>query len=316
MDKLGYSGLIKRNNMAYMKEITRINPGCIILLVDQSSSMSKPLVGRNTTKADVAAEIINNFIRETILDCTRNDGIRDYFYLGVIRYHTNRNGENVISPALGNLSQKHDLLPISEISDNPMRFEKAYETEINPDTGEPKEIEQILPIWCEPVAEGKAPMCSAFRFTCQILEKWVADHPNSFPPIVINITGGKPSDGNFKDIITEARKLMGVATTDGNALLFNVYLSKSSKNSIVFPANTKKLPDKFAKTMFETSSGIPDILLKSLEWRMKTKYSPRAHGLMCNVNNPEILITNSVLCMARIDIAFQVAYLSYLAEDK
>ena len=46
----------------YSAQITRANPTCIILLLDQSASMSDPFSGDSAKKkADFVAEVVNQF---------------------------------------------------------------------------------------------------------------------------------------------------------------------------------------------------------------------------------------------------------------
>lgn len=267
--------------MVYIKEITRRNPGCIMFLIDQSQSMSKPLAEVYATRSDVAAHIINEFIMETALNCTRAYGTRDYFYISIIGYRTDMEGNDIIGPVLGVPFQRRELIPISELTKNPLRFDKINISEVNFDTGEPEEIEKKIPIWYEPVVEGRAPLCSALRYARGVLEKWAVEHPDSFPPIVINITGGEYSDGDHADLVAEAHRLTEVATRYGNTLLFNIYLSEIPPHEIIFPSEANELPDEFARALFEASSIIPDPILKRLNWGEKV-LSPGARGLLCN----------------------------------
>ena len=50
-----------------------------------------------------------------------------------------------------------------------------------------------MPIWVEPIKEdGSTNMKGAFEQAKAILEKWVADKPQSPAPVVINISDGVP----------------------------------------------------------------------------------------------------------------------------
>jgi Mg-chelatase subunit ChlD len=53
-----------------------------------------------------------------------------------------------------------------------------------------------FPIWFDPVANGGTPMCAALGRATTILQGWLAQHPDCFPPIVINITDGEATDGD------------------------------------------------------------------------------------------------------------------------
>ena len=86
-------------------------------------------------------------------------------------------------------------------------------------------------------------------------ESWIAQHPRSFPPIVVHITDGESQDG---DPVAYADAIRKLATSDGNVLLFNCHLSATAADPFMFPAKPDGLPDKLAKMLFEMSSVLPD----------------------------------------------------------
>ena len=94
-------------------------------------------------------------------------------------------------------------------------------------------------------------MCAALRRARSILEPWALEHPESFPPIIINITDGESTDG---DPTGEAFSLRSLSTRDGSALLFNVHISSRSGRPIELPSDDSVLPDDYAKTLFHMSS--------------------------------------------------------------
>jgi len=74
-------------------EISRTNPACILILIDQSTSMAIRLKN-GRSKADFLADVVNKTIYTLITSSSKADGVRDYFYLGVIAYSSSgaRNG--------------------------------------------------------------------------------------------------------------------------------------------------------------------------------------------------------------------------------
>ena len=73
--------------MAYQAEISRSNPTCFLFLVDQSGSMAEPFassVGRS--KADELATILNRLLASLVIRCSKDEGVRDYFEVGVLGY--------------------------------------------------------------------------------------------------------------------------------------------------------------------------------------------------------------------------------------
>src|SRR5450759_1590201 len=196
--------------MAYTAEISRTNPSCFLFLIDQSGSMDDPFGAGESQrkKADGVADAINRLLQNLVIKCAKSEGVRDYYYAGVLGY-----GSSVGPAFAGSLSGK-GLTSISEIADNPARVDERTK---RVDDGAGGILDQSVkfPIWFDAVARGGTPMCEALRRAETILSTWVADHPDCFPPIVINITDGESTDG---DPITAAEAVRCVSSNDGETL--------------------------------------------------------------------------------------------------
>ncbi len=106
--------------MPYTAEISRTNPGCFIFLVDQSASMSDPMESGETTqqRAEVVSNAINRLLTELSVKCAKEEGVRDYFHVAVIGY-----GHNQVGSAYQGTLAGRDLVPLSEVANNPARVE-------------------------------------------------------------------------------------------------------------------------------------------------------------------------------------------------
>jgi hypothetical protein len=217
--------------MPYEAEITRDNPGCFLFLIDQSGSMGDRIADKlgGKTKAQGVADAINDLLNDLIIKCTRPDGVRDYFDVGVIGY-----GEKVGTAFTGVLANR-DLVPLSEVA----KYRSGQGAR--------------FPIRFGPVAEGDTPMCAALERSYDVLEKWVLRHPASYPPFVINITDGEATDGNP---IEPARRLASLSTKDGNVLIFNCHISAKRDKPILFPHDSKAVPA-YGPRLFQMSSILP-----------------------------------------------------------
>lgn len=259
--------------MPYSALINRANPSCFIFLLDQSGSMQDvidpsnviPLtqpqvvdgrtythVADGRTKSSVVADVINRFLMNLVLRCTREDGVRDYFDIGVIGYSGNGSSTKVASVFTGNLSDR-DLVSISEIAKNPSRIEEKVK-KVEDGAGGLVNQKTRFPIWLEPYAYGGTPMTKALKEAHNKLEIWVANHQASFPPIVINITDGEWSD---EDPDNTASELTSLHTEDGNVLLFNVHITATGGEPVLYPSSENELTDQFAKRLFNISSTLP-----------------------------------------------------------
>lgn len=235
--------------MLYQAEISRSNPSCFLFLIDQSASMSDPFGSGETkkSKADGVADAINRLLQNLVIKCAKSEGVRDYYHVGVIGY-----GATVKSGFTFNISE--DLLaPISLIANSPLRIEERSK---KVDDGAGGLVDQTIkfPIWFDPIANGGTPMCQVLTEAKNVITSWLNEHPNCFPPIVINITDGEATDGNPQ---LNANDIKEMASTDGNVLLFNVHISSKNTSPIEFPDSLENLPDEFAKLLFEMSSLLP-----------------------------------------------------------
>ena len=233
--------------MPYKAEISRDNPSCFLFLIDQSKSMEDKLsIGDDTQKmANGVADSINRWLQELSIKCAKSEGVRDYYNVGVIGY-----GKTVGPSFVGPLEGR-ELIPISEIADNPARVDER--TKKIPDgAGGLVEQSTRIPVWFDPVANGGTPMCQAAGEAKRILESWIAEHPDSFPPIVINITDGASTDGNPTEHL---QTLMDLSTSDGNVMLFNIHLSGNrNAKPVSFSDSPDNLPDGYSKMLFQTAS--------------------------------------------------------------
>lgn|GEM_PF-155126 len=265
--------------MEYSAQISRTNPSCLLFLVDQSQSMAEPFIGNpGQTKATVVADALNRLIQNVVLRSAKADGVRDYFHVGVIGY-----GKG-IQAGFGGSLPFNTLVPVSELGMHPLRVESRMK--LIPDgAGGLVEREVKFPIWFDAVADGTTPMCEAFSAAGLAIKGFVEQYPNSYPPIVLNLTDGMPSDGNPQ---SHARSIRNMRTSDGAALVFNLLISNKPVQPDYFPATEDHFPDNCAKLLFRMSSILPPKLWEAA----KTEghhVQPRARGVVINADPTAIV---------------------------
>lgn len=246
--------------MPYAAEISRTNPSCFLFLIDQSGSMQDPFgsaggSASGKTKAEGLADAINRLLQNLVIKCAKSEGIRDYYHVGVVGY-----GGRGVGPAFSGVLKGKEWVPISEIGNNPSRVEQRVK---KVDDGAGGLVEQKIkfPVWFDAVGEGGTPMCTAFITATKMLVNWLSEHPNCFPPIVINISDGESSDA---DPYQAASDLMTLSSSDGEVMLFNLHLSSSNQKPIEFPEVDANLPDDHSKFLFSISSHLPEYMQKML----------------------------------------------------
>ena len=242
----------------YQESISRKRPGCIIFLLDRSDSMSRSW-GGSETLAEGAARAINSILLELCLRAQKGQGLSyHYFDIGMIGYGLRpmAGGEGVES-AFGGALAGRDLVPLPELRDNPIAVREV----VSPDAGPPARA----PVWVEPMQGYRTPMCEAIAIAGLHVFEWAQAHPESFPPIIINITDGFVTDSPFDGATLDewAERLTGIGTQDGPALLFNIFLAPEP-NLVMLPATDAGLPSP-GPDLFRISSVLPPPMVLSAQ---------------------------------------------------
>lgn len=262
----------------YSKKIDRNHPAAIVLLLDQSLSMKMPwdnsseedetlellrLLAEDVesvtaddarTRSSRLADLTNSFIRELILSSTFGDEVRPYFHLAVIGY----GGEDEVTSLLDGTSIEEPFIPINKLHEPTVR-------EIVDSGRLRRKLE-----WVKPKSAGMTPMFGALGFAREALSSWVREHPDSFPPIVFNITDGEPTDLDIEDsdgyseFVSLSNGIQSLSTDDGCTLLFSALISNIDIPAQQYPL-VKPQGDSAAALLFETSSVIPENLRNSAE---------------------------------------------------
>jgi hypothetical protein len=270
--------------MSYEQEHSRLNPAYFIFLLDQSGSMIDPIGGGGGKKKEEAvAENLNAWIENMILNCSAAEGVRNYMDASVIGYCTDENGEAIIEPVLGGPLAGRERVSITELADNVAREEDRITHIFDDDTGKMLEIPYKYKVWVEPKSCFGAPMCSALLKAYELAEAWIAEHSDSFPPIVINFSGGESTDAAPHE---DAKSLRSLSTDDGNVLLFNCCMSKEESAEVLYPSTAAELPlelEPNAQTLFDISSEFPENLMR-IGTALGFELSPGARGMAFNAD--------------------------------
>lgn len=265
--------------MPYQAPIQRSDPTAFLFLVDQSGSMGDRMASTERTKAQFVADVLNRTLMNLVTRCSKADGVRDYFEVGVIGYG-DTGAQNSLQGALG----AKILNPISAIEAHPLRVEERRR---KVDDGAGGIIEQAVkfPVWFEPRANGGTPMCAAITRAAEELAAWCDAHPNSYPPTVLHVTDGESTDGDPEQL---AHTLREFHTSDGNILLLNLHVSDKAGHPITFPAGESGLPDLHAKLLFRISSQLPEHLIRVAQEKGHS-VSAESRGYVFNAEAAEIV---------------------------
>ncbi|WP_280483394.1 VWA domain-containing protein [Nocardia farcinica] len=240
--------------MAYSAEINRRRPALLMLLIDQSYSMEEAWAGTGASKAQALAEAVNTTLNNAIALCSKGtERIYDYFEVCALGYGVD------VRLQLPGAAAHRPILTIGELGRGPKRVESRVGQTVD-HTGRRVQVEKPFPVWIEPVAGGMTPMTGAFRAAEPIVAAWCADHPSSYPPLVVNITDGESTDG---DPTVTAKRIAAIGTDDGASLIFNIHLSGTEQRSFSYPSTSAALPDSNADMLFGMSSPLPPAMFEA-----------------------------------------------------
>lgn len=210
-------------------------------MIDQSGSMSDPYGG--STKANFAASAVNRVIAEIITACTVGENIKDRCFVGVVGYGASV--DVLLLERASNLAKNPDTTTVKK--------------KVSDGAGGLVEVDEVMRVFVKPTATGGTPMAEAFEQAYKGIEKFISNNPDSFPPILINVTDGEPN--NFDTAVSAAKKLAQLKTSDGNVIIMNAHISTASAGKIELPSNNANFSsNKFANFLFDISTVLPDTL--------------------------------------------------------
>ncbi|PLR52620.1 vWA domain-containing protein [Chimaeribacter arupi] len=264
--------------MAYEAQISRNNPTAFLFVVDQSGSMSDKM-SSGRSKAEFVADALNRTLMNLVTRCTKSEGVRDYFEIGVLGYG-GQGASNGFSGPLGS----RILNPISAIEQNPARIEDR-KRKMDDGAGGIVETTIKFPVWFDPIANGGTPMREALTRAAEEVVAWCDAHPDSYPPTILHVTDGESTDGDPEEIANHLRQ---IRTNDGEVLLLNIHVSALGNDPVRFPSSDHGLPDSYAKLLFRMSSPLPEHLVGFAQEKGHT-VSFESRGFMFNAEAAELV---------------------------
>jgi hypothetical protein len=245
----------------YRAKVTTRNPTAVLILADHSGSMVWKSKSGDKMRSEVLANAVNGILEDLVVANLQGGEIRERLDVGVLSA-TDRSTRPLLPGPKGD----QDLVPLSYLADN------TIPGEVN---GDPK------PVWLRPAARGDNGDVQAFLRARVVLLKWTAEHPDSFPPTLINITDGYASDGDPTPVALDIRDNVG--TKDGKTLLYNVHIGEGP--SILFPDSEAELPNAEAVALFRMSRPLPPALIAAARAR-GIKLSDGARAFAYNADLP------------------------------
>ncbi len=204
--------MLNKKKEDYSEKMSRHNPGLIVILLDQSYSMTDVYIG-NESKAVFATKAVNNVINEIVILNSDGEKMNDRCSIFIFGY-----GE-----------EKELLLKgtLEELERSPIRVEKIKK-KVSDGAGGVIEQNVSFPVWVEtmdPDKSGGTPMHIAFKNAYNVISQWLKQKSDTLvpAPILINISDGMPNSESSAR--KEAEKVLDLKSEDGNVLIYNAILT-------------------------------------------------------------------------------------------
>ena len=255
----------------YQKTLSAGHPGCIIFMIDQSGSMGAHWKGTEKSCAHGAAKAVNSIIGELVLRCMKGEEVSPRVMMGFFGYAD----DSVDWCAEGFPHDSSGLVSIKDLAE-------CDEQHLD------EETEVFIPWVVTDNSYGNTPMKEALSQIRDIAEGFAQSHHDSFPPILINITDGIPTDMDESELPDLAQTLKSISTTDGAALVWNIHISAEEGEAALMPSSSDGITDEYARYLFEASSELPETMVNIGRQSYKMEIEEGARCFAFNANATEL----------------------------
>jgi hypothetical protein len=238
--------------------VTEARRAYFVLLVDHSGSMNRrigdPGTGSRRRARELVADVVNDFLYQLLQTSRRADGYRHFFDVSILGYGLGETRRDVLSQ----LPDGEDRMAVPSLYGRWREILTSERVQQLPG-GRTATIEVKRPIWVEPTpGRGRTVMAEAFWRAETLVESWIVEHPDAFPPVVLNITDG---GWTGEDPLGAVRSLQEQATSLGPALVFNCQLAGAAAadggRQLLFPSEDPADYGRRTRELFLLSSVLP-----------------------------------------------------------
>jgi hypothetical protein len=263
------------------------NPGCVILLLDESASMAGAMGdlvsgGEKSTKSTV--ERVATALNALLKQLARGPN----FDIALVGYQSDAKGTVDVGPRWGGALAGRDFVEVAELAAHPLRVETRTRKIPSPSGfGVEREETVEFPVWYAPTLGVKAPQVAAFKYCHELICRWAATAgPNPGVPLVLHISGGGSSDGNPHAAVT---KFMELATPAGPVLLLQAHVAGNAEVvTAAYPCSHVYLTMGSARDLFRRCSLLPPHLVSALK-QASVNVNPNARGLIYNAKISDLI---------------------------
>lgn len=238
-------------------QITRNNPALITLLVDRSGSMADLInyEGDMIPKSEVVTRIINSLIDELMYRCRKGADHQNYFDIAIFGYNNNS-----VYSLLDYISSTKKIFSVADLAAADVQQRTTVKRRVD-NKGEYFAFTSTTNLWTEGHSGGNTPTYTALKSVYLEMSNWIKSRNSldSFPPILIHISDGEPSDCTDDMLLSVSQKIKSLETNDGNVLFLNIHLASYDGDSVLFPSSKTEIEKahKNAELLYNMSSDMP-----------------------------------------------------------
>ena len=243
------------------KHITTEKPWLLVLMIDSSHSMQADWGASKKSISIIVEESINQLLYDMALNYIIDDSTKetqstkDRIHLKIIIY----SGEDTYDPLMFENNQEYS------IASGPEGWVGNYET-LHKYSEENNSLQ--VPRWIKLEPIGKTPMLLAFESAKKSVKKHIEDYPQSFPPVVVNISDGEPTDCGdptdweiLKEVVDDIKNL---GEEGLHPLICNIHLDPLGRSEPSMYPPKPPLLDNIEAGLWHLSSIIPPFMLNQI----------------------------------------------------
>jgi hypothetical protein len=259
----------------------------VIFLIDESAAMATIVAdmvsgGRRAEKSN--AERVATALNSLLNQLSRGPN----FDVAVVGYRSDEADQLDVGVRWAGPLAGREFVATSELAAAPLRVEtRTRKLPAAGGFGPAVEEPVSFPVWYEPAIGSKAPQIAAYRYSKNLIEKWLAENgPSAGEPVVVHVTAGASGDGNPQKAVEE---LLQLSTPTGKLLILQAHLASSPEvMSSLYPTSHIYLTLGTARDMFRRVSPLPADMIDALK-QAKVSVNPGASGLLYNAKIADVI---------------------------
>jgi len=243
-------------NQTDSRQVSITKPWLMVVMVDGSHSMGADWGDTKRSMSDIVEQAVNQLLYDMALNFNHGDEdgsdiTKDRIHLRMMIY----NGEDeVVNPIRVSNGSEYLNAPGDD------GWVQNY-IDLHTYPSQPGSIE--IPRWFELNPHGRTPMLKAFEAAKVVVQQHLNDHPDSFPPVILNVSDGEPTDCGDPvewDLLVSKCDEIRALSSEKEPIICNVHLDPLGRDlPSLYPASPPSL-DGLESGLWQISSKIPEEL--------------------------------------------------------